>query len=506
MSAKEAKTRRSSEPGPLERLVFAQGAPGITLLGLGPGDPALLTRGAWEALQSASEVHLRTRQHPTVAAFPAGLAVHSFDSLYDSGASFESVYEQIVAQVLALGQRPEGVLYAVPGHPLVAEATGPEILRRARAAGLPVRILSGLSFIEGVVEALGVDPFPRTSLADAFDLAAGHVPPFPTDSPALVAQIHSRAMASEVKLSLMSVYPDEHPVQLVHGAAAVGQMVEPLALWEIDRSPHIGLLTSLYLPPLPPHSSFESFHEIVSRLRAPDGCPWDQEQTHLSLRPHLVEEAYEVLDALDREDPDALVEELGDLLFQVVFHAVIAEEEGTFTSAEVIRGISEKLIRRHPHVFGDVQVSGVGEVLRNWEALKAEERAAKGSQEESLLAGVPAGLPALAQASALQRRAAKTGFEWPDIEGVFAKLEEELAELRAAPEAERQAELGDVLFVLAHLGNWYGFSAEDALRETNLKFRRRFGFVEREARRQGRKLGEMTLDEMNVLWEQAKRT
>lgn len=479
--------------------------PSITLLGLGPGDPDQLTRAAWDVIQHANEIHLRTRQHPTVAGFPESLAVFSFDDRYEKGKSFEEVYAGIVEDVLTLGRRPEGVIYAVPGHPLIAESTGPEILRRAREEGLTVRVVSGLSFIESVYEALGLDPFPRAYLMDAFELASGHVPPYPVDAPALIAQIHSRAIASDVKLTLMALYPDEHPVRLVHAAGTSSQVVEDVALYEIDRSPNTGLLTTLFVPPLEANTSFESFLEIVSRLRAPDGCPWDQEQTHISLRPHLLEEAFETLEALDNEDPDALEEELGDLLFQVVFHAVIAAEEGTFNMTDVVRGIGEKLIRRHPHVFGEVEVDGVGGVLQNWEKLKAEEREKKGNGDQSLLDGVPAGLPALAQASALQRRASRTGFEWPNIQGLYDKLEEELEELRTAPKEERQSELGDVLFVLAHLANWYGFSAEDALRETNGRFRARFGYVEAGAKRAGRVLTEMTLDEMNALWDEAKR-
>jgi tetrapyrrole methylase family protein/MazG family protein len=400
-------------------------------------------------------------------------------------------------------------VYAVPGHPLIAETTGPEILRRAGEAGLEVRVVSGVSFIEGVFEVLGIDPFPHTVLVDAFELARGHAPSFRPDRPALLAQIHSRQMASDIKLTLMALYPDEHPVRLVHAAGTGDAFIESVPLWEIDRSDRIGLLTSLYVPPLAPNTSFESFLEIVARLRAPDGCPWDQEQTHLSLRPHLLEETYETLDALDRESPEDLAEELGDLLFQVVFHAVIGAEEGSFTMADVLKGIGDKLIRRHPHVFEALPVDGVEEIIRNWDRLKAEERSEKRGGDDtavdSVLSGVPGELPALAQASALQRRASRTGFEWPDINGVFDKLGEELAELRAAPEAERASELGDVLFVLAHLANWYGFSAEDSLRETNLRFRSRFGYVERAAQEAGNSLTEMSLDEMNVLWDEAKK-
>ncbi len=478
----------------------------ITLLGLGPGSPELLTRQAWELLHEASEIYLRTRQHPVVAAFPETLTTHSFDALYEGAESFEQVYAAIVERVLELGSRPGGVIYAVPGHPFVAEATAPEIARRARQRGIPVRILSGISFLEAVFAALGVDPFPHTSLVDAFELANMHVPPFPPDAPALIAQIHSRQMAAEVKLTLMALYPDEHPVHLVHAAGTPDEVVESLALYEIDRSPHTGLLTSLYLPPLGPHTSMERFQEVVARLRAPDGCPWDRQQTHQSMRPHLLEETYEVLEALDEDDPEKLAEELGDLLFQIVFHAQIGSEAGTFDMAAVAHGITTKLIRRHPHVFGDVQVEGVEGVLLNWERLKAKEQREKGDERESLLDGVPRGLPALAQSRAYQRKAARAGFDQPDREGVYARIAEALKAVRQTDDAvARAARVGDLLFVVARLADRLGVDPETALREANARFRQRFEFVEQAARSRGREVGELGVEEMNALWEEAKQ-
>jgi len=480
--------------------------PTITLLGLGPGDPTLLTRQTWDTLQSASEIYLRTRQHPTVGSLPSHLAIHSFDSLYEGGENFEQIYEQIISQILELGQRPEGVIYAVPGDPFVAEATCPEIARRAQALGIPVRTLAAVSFLEPTWRALGLDPFPRLTLADAFELASAHHPPFPPDFPALIAQIHSRQMASEVKLTLMAHYPDEHAVKLIHAAGTPDELVESLPLYEIDRSPHTGLLTSLYLPPLGEYTSFESFQEVVARLRAPDGCPWDRKQTHHSLRPYLIEEAYEALAALDSGDPGTLFEELGDLLFQIVIHAQIAAEDGEFTMVDVVRSISTKLIRRHPHVFGDVKVDGVDGVLVNWEKLKAEERAAKGEGHKSILDGVPVTFPALAQSAAYQQRAARVGFDWPDVEGVFDKIAEEVEEIRTAPDpVARATEIGDLLFVVTHLANWYDVNPEDALRETNARFRGRFAYIENAAREQGREVSDLSVEGMNGLWKEAKK-
>ena len=393
---------------------------GIVLLGLGPGDPALLTRQAWEVLQNSTEIAVRTRQHPAVKGFPEALSVISFDDLYEQEQTFEKVYARIVEEVLELGRRPQGIVYAVPGHPFIAEATPREIARRARLEGLPVRLVEGLSFMDFVFAALEEDPLPHTALVDALELATAHVPPFPADAPALVAQIYSPQVASDVKLTLMEVYPDEHPVKLVHGAGTLGCQVEALALYEIDRSPSIGLLTTLYVPALGPATSLEAFQEIVAHLRAPEGCPWDREQTHQSLRASLLEETYEVLAALDADDPAHLCEELGDLLLQIVLHAQIANEDGEFSLADVLRGIYTKIVRRHPHVFSDTLVEGVKEVLQNWEQLKAAERKANGKESASILDSVPPALPALSQAEQYQSRAARLGFEWTRLEEVRA--------------------------------------------------------------------------------------
>jgi tetrapyrrole methylase family protein/MazG family protein len=478
----------------------------ITILGLGPGHPRLLTRQAWETLESASEIYLRTRQHPVVDGLPHHIRVHAFDSLYENAESFEQVYEEIVQQVLALGQRPEGVLYAVPGHPLLAEATAPEILRRARDQGLTVAVVEGLSFLEPAFTALGLDPFPHLALVDALQLAVSHVPPFPPGVPALIAQIHSPMVASDVKLTLMSLYPDEHPVKLVHAAGTADQLVEDLALYEIDRSQHIGLLTALYLPPLAPQTSFEAFLEVVAHLRALDGCPWDREQTHRSLRGDLLEETYEVLTAIDADDVDSMREELGDLLLLILLQTQIASDEGEFTIADVLSGIHTKIVRRHPHVFGDFQVKDQQHLLQNWERLKAQERLENGKAEASLLDGISLALPALAQADQIQKRVARVGFDWPDLQGVLDKLAEELQEVRQASAGEeRAAEIGDLLFAVANLARWYQVEPESALREANARFRKRFAFVEQAARAQGRVVSDLTLDEVEAFWQQSKQ-
>jgi tetrapyrrole methylase family protein/MazG family protein len=482
----------------------------ITLLGLGPGNPAHLTQEAVHLLQNIPEIYLRTVQHPTVASFPAQLQIYSFDELYDSSPSFDYVYAHIIERILELARRPQGVVYAVPGHPYVAEATCPEIVRRAKLEEIPVRIVEGMSFLEPTFSALGIDPLPHFAIIDALELADAHVPPFPSDAPALIAQLHSRTVANEVKLSLMEIYPDEHPTRLVHAAGTSQELVENVPLHAIDQGENIGLLTSLYITPLEKGTSFESFHEIIAHLRAPNGCPWDREQDHQSLRNNLLEETYETLVALDVDDADHMREEFGDLLLQITLHAQIASEYGEFNIAQVFKGIHDKIIRRHPHVFGGVKVEGVDHVLQNWEKLKAAERnedmKENNGKEKGLLDGVALALPALSQAEEIQSRAARVGFDWPNVNGVVDKINEECHELlNAESRASRADELGDLLFSVVNLARHYEIDAESALRETNTRFRKRFAHIEESAQLQGKIISDLSLEEMEVYWQEAKK-
>jgi tetrapyrrole methylase family protein/MazG family protein len=252
-------------------------------------------------------------------------------------------------------------------------------------------------------------------------------------------------------------------------------------------------------------TSFESFAEIVAHLRAPDGCPWDKEQTHETLRKHLLEESYEAITAIDSGDFADMREEFGDLLLQIVLQSQIANEEEQFNVNQVVHGIHSKIVRRHPHVFGDVKLDDVDGVLANWEKLKEKERKDK-KQEKGLLDGVPVALPALEQAQEYQDRAARVGFDWPEIGGVLDKIAEEIAEVKnATNEQELTSELGDLLFALVNLARWKKVDAESALRGTNAKFKKRFAHVEQGAKGQGRNLSDLSLDEMDEFWNEAKR-
>ena len=478
-------------------------SPGMTIVGLGPGNPAQLTLEAQQALDQAGEVYLRTAQHPTVAHLPPHLTVHAFDRIYQELDSFDQVYAEITRQVLALAQRPQGVCYAVPGHPLVAEATVQRLLLAAREKGLPAKVIAGLSFVEPVLTALGVSLLDGLQIVDALEVALRHHPPLNPDLPALLGQLYNRRIASDVKLTLMNLYPDDHPVHLVTAAGTAEEAVRQMPLHQLDRQEDIGHLSSLYVPPLPQLGSLNTFLEVVAHLRAPEGCPWDREQTHETLRSSLLEETYEVLEALDSEDPQALQEELGDLLLQIVLHTQIAAECNEFKMPDVAGHIIAKMKRRHPHVFGDTVVSGSAQVLQNWEKIKAAER--KRSQVEgSLLGGVPGALPALARAQALQARAARVGFDWRDIQGVLAKVAEEMDELKGCDQEARTHELGDVLFSLVNLARWLEVDAESALRAANDRFTRRFRLMEEMAEAAGQRLQDLSLEEQDTLWERAK--
>ncbi|MEX2237530.1 MAG: nucleoside triphosphate pyrophosphohydrolase [Dehalococcoidia bacterium] len=470
----------------------------LTIVGLGPGAAGLLTVAALAQLKSAGTVYLRTSRHPVVDELPAGLKLIDFDDVYESGQDFAGVYEEIANRVAAAAGAGD-VTYAVPGHPLFGEAT----VRRLLELVPDARIIDGVSYLEPVSSYLRLDPLELAlQLADALDL-----PVLDPARPALVAQVYNQRAASELKLAALRWYPPEHEVVVLQDMSLPTARRREVQLAELDRSSNFDHLTCVYLPALSLEANTRTMgglRDIVARLRAPDGCPWDREQTHQSLRSDLLEETYEVLAALDEGDPHQLAEELGDLLNQVFFHAQLAAEAGDFELEDVVEAIAAKLVRRHPHVFAGVEVSGTDEVLKNWEAIKRQE---KGDKEEiSTLDRVPLTLPALHQTSVVLERAGRSGFTWPGMEDVLEKLTEEVAELaEGRTDAEREDEFGDVLFNLVNAGRYLGVEAESALRGSLAKFRRRFAALESIAARDGLDFRQMSREELLAAWAAARR-
>lgn len=483
---------------------------GITIVGLGPGAPGQLTVEAQQVLFSAPAVYLRTRKHPTVASLETCVELHSFDDVYEQGSTFDEVYATIARQVIELGRRPDGVVYAVPGHPRMGEASVQRIVDLARESGLPVRIVEGLSFLEPVCSRVGVDPLDGLQIADAMALGKSHFPTINPDQPLLVGQVYSREVAADLKLSLMMVYPDDHAVTLVRAAGTQEGAVRTIPLYDLDRDTHIDHLTSLWVPPLAHSGGLVSFEELVAHLRAPDGCPWDREQTHASLRPFLLQEAYEVLEALDLEDPEALKEELGDLLLQIVLHAQIATEDQEFKMSDVVGNIVSKLKRRHPHVFGQVTVSGASEVLTNWERIKSEEKrgaseaAGHNAERTSVLNGVPRSLPALARGQELLDRVARSGLESPDRSSARLRAKTAWDELETASDAGAEEPLGKLLLALIDLARCQKVDAESALRAAIQRFELGIGRLEERLVQEGKNLHDLSPSERLQFWQEVQ--
>ncbi len=349
---------------------------------------------------------------------------------------------------------------------------------------------------------LNLENAPRLTLCRATELQDAHIPPFLPDVPALLLDVEKVDREHLCRI-LQTAYDADHPLRLVLTNNSVTDVnLGLLGVNELDAP-----VSAILVPALPAGSSVTAFAEIVAHLRAPDGCPWDKKQTHQTLRKHLLEESYEALDAMDQNDPAAMQEEFGDLLLQILLNAQIANENGHFRMSDVAKGIYDKIIRRHPHVFGEVQVSGEDEVLQNWEQLKAQERKNEGKLEKGILDGVPLSFPALSQALEYQDRAARVGFDWDTMDGVLDKLMEEIDEIRAAEtQEELAAEIGDLFFVLVNFARWQKVDAESALREANKRFRARFSYIEQCARDGQFEMRDMSLDEMEACWQAAKRS
>ena len=412
----------------------------ITILGLGYGAPGALTMEAREVLDNAREIFLRTRDHPAIAALPKHLRVHSFDAR-DADA--------IVNALIARGD----AIYAVPGHPLFGEPSVREILTRARNQNISTRVIAGTSFVDATCAALALDPLARGMvIADATDLARQHFPHLDPDQPALIGQLSNRDIARDLLRVLRVLYPRDHIVTRVDAAGTRDQKVATLALAELDRTDDFGLLTTLYVPPLARPSGINALAEIIAHLRAPNGCPWDREQTHQSLSKDFLEECYEVLETLDANDIPHLREELGDLMLHIIFQTQIASESSEFLLSDVIADVSEKLIRRHPHVFGDVQVNGKADVIANWDKIKQAENGGKKKSK------MPRGLPALMRAQKVAKKMTTNSGNTTNLKNVAARVE------KLSRAKNRGRALGEILFALAAYAQAKHIDAESAFR------------------------------------------
>ncbi|MEH7376776.1 nucleoside triphosphate pyrophosphohydrolase [Neobacillus drentensis] len=480
----------------------------IEILGLGAGDLEQLPVGVYKKLLKANSLFLRTKEHPVVSELEKeGLRYTSFDSIYEKHDQFEEVYEEIVETLLQKAES-ETIVYAVPGHPLVAERAVQLLLEDGPTRDIEISIGGGQSFIDALFTSLKIDPIEGFQLLDGTSLNAAQLQ---IDQHMIVSQVYDQFVASNVKLTLMEKLPDDYQVYIVTAAGSSQEIIEKVSLFELDRNVSINNLTSVYIPPVKEEQillkNFSKLREIIAELRSPTGCPWDREQTHESLKKYLIEETYEVIDAINHEDIDHLIEELGDVLLQVMLHAQIGEDDGYFSIDDIIEGLSAKMIRRHPHVFGNGQADNAEEVVRNWQEIKKQE---KGEVPSSLLEGVSMALPNLLRAYELQKKAAKVGFDWQEITPALEKVKEELEEfvneLDGTDEgmARAKGEFGDLLFAFVNVARFLKIHPEEALFETNEKFTRRFRFVEEKVKDSGRTFEEHTLEQLDQYWDEAK--
>jgi tetrapyrrole methylase family protein/MazG family protein len=483
----------------------------ITILGLGAGDLEQLPLGIYKKLVQMEQCYVRTADHPVIGDLKReGINFTAFDGIYEKHDQFEAVYEEI-AETLLDEASNRSVLYAVPGHPMIAEKTVQLLLEKGPALGIAIKLEGGQSFLDPLFQAVRIDPIEGFQLLDGTNLSPDdlHI-----TQHMIIGQVYDAFSASDVKLTLMEKLPDDYEVYIVTAAGSSQEKVTKCALFELDRQMELSNLTSVYVPPVKDEAlryrEFSKLRRVIAELRGPDGCPWDKKQTHESLKKYLIEEAYELIDSIDEGDDEGMVGELGDVLLQVMLHSQIGEDEGMFTIDDVIEGITAKMIRRHPHVFGDVEVNGEEDVLVNWQKIKEDEKGGETKALKSILDGIEKSLPNLLRAEEYQKRAAKVGFDWDEVSEAWKKVREEVQELEEeilSPNRDVQrikSELGDLFFALVNISRYYDIQAEEAVYKANQKFHQRFTYIEECIQRADKKFEDYTLEELDSYWDEAK--
>ncbi|SCI37958.1 nucleoside triphosphate pyrophosphohydrolase [Romboutsia sp. 1001713B170207_170306_H8] len=477
----------------------------ISIVGLGPGDISLISQGALDILKSSSRIYLRTEKHPTVDKLKENITYTNLDYFYENEDNFENVYREIAEFIIEKSNEGD-LVYAVPGHPRVAERTVSQIEEIAKIKNIEVEVIASMSFVDAMFNYLAIDPADGFKLVDAFEIENSYID---TNTSMIITQVYDQFIASNVKLRLMECYDYDQEVCIVNGAGVKTlESKKYVPLHELDRGDNLfNYLTSVYIPKSSKkmYNTVHDLEEIMSELRGPNGCDWDKKQNHETLKKYIIEEAYELCQAIDNDDIDEIIEELGDILLQVIFHCQIGKETGFFDLSEVVNGICNKLIYRHPHVFKNIEVD-MNNFDKTWEDLKKKEKGESTVTEG--LSRIPNHLPALIKAEKIQKKAALVGFDWDDISNVYKKIEEEYKELLDECKEGNikyiKEELGDLLFSIVNLARFLKVDPEESLNLTNNKFIKRFKFIEDSAINLDKNLEDMTLEEMDKLWEKAK--
>ncbi|MET0420103.1 MAG: MazG family protein, partial [Acidimicrobiia bacterium] len=483
----------------------------ITVVGLGPAGSDHLVPAARAALEGATRRYVRTRRHPAVDDLAAdGIDFTSFDDVYDSAPDLVAAYSRMVDALLDAAA-VDDVVYAVPGNPAVAERTVELLRERASSNAVALAIVPGLSFADLAWARIGIDPMAD----DAHVVDARAIDDAELAGAVLIAQADNEFVLSDVKLTLLEHLAPDTPVVVLQRLGLPDEHITTVALAELDHDVVPDHLTSLFVLAGATRAAHEMVRllQLATRLREPGGCPWDAEQTHHSLTRYLLEEAYEVVEAVEALPIDvpnaasdaqgspeayaALVDELGDLLYQVVFHAVLAQEADVFTMADVARGVHDKLVRRHPHVFGEIDAPETSDVMRNWEQIKLEE---KGTT--SLVEGITPGLPSLLYANKLFRKAASIGLDPGTLDEALDRADTALAHMRAEPDA-LEGDLAQLLAAAVVIARAGGVDAESALRGWSARYRERFIAMEQLAASRDVDLGTAEPAAVAALWLEA---
>ncbi|HOK49355.1 MAG TPA: nucleoside triphosphate pyrophosphohydrolase [Sedimentibacter sp.] len=472
----------------------------IQIIGLGAGGEEDLTIRAHKALLEKIPTFVRTDRHPLVKELRKSINIVSFDDYFEKYETFDQVYENILHTLLEEARQHGKINYCTAGSPYFGDVVTKKLVNEYKGQ-INTIIIDGMSFLDKCIKLSGYADYKNIKILDCLEADEFS---FDLNSLNIITQVYDRDLASNLKLSLMETYPEDTYALIID---VLEKNVKKIPVFLLDQEKNYGFSTYFCILPIEISNNrvynVSNLLRLTKKLRGPDGCPWDKKQTHDSIRQHLIEEAYEVVDAIDNNDVDNLLEELGDLLFQVVFHAQLAAEEGYFNFTDVVTKVCNKMYFRHPHVFGDVKADNIEEALISWENSKLKEK--KLTTYTDNLKNVPKALSPLSRSYKVQKRAAEVGFDWSDAQGALLKVKEELLEFIEAYEDHNidnmEEEFGDLLFALVNFARFEKINPDIALNRTINKFIDRFEYIEKNS---GKDLKEMTLKEMDELWEKSK--
>ena len=479
----------------------------IKIIGLGTGSIDSLTVKAYKTLKESKNIYIRTGEYPTAKALKEeGVEFKTYDEKYNTTDLFKTLYEFIADDIVQKELEFGDVVYAVPGHPLVAEGSVTNLIEKCKRQKIEYEILPATSFIDLAMEKLEVDASEGVKVLDAFDIKVKIIN---KRDDIFITQVYNNLIASEVKLKLLEVFDDETMINYIKLDMNSGEFLNrEMPLFELDWQEDLDHTTYVYVKKdLDNKYDFYDLLEIIDTLRGENGCPWDMAQTHDSIKRDLLEESYEVIDAIESDDIVGLEEELGDLLLHVVFHSSIGKQDGDFTINDVISGICTKMIFRHPHVFRDANAKTVNDVLESWDDTKKKEKGFNTTTDE--MNAVAKALPGLIRAAKIQKRAARVGFDFEGVELAMDKVVEELNEIKDVYKLDKRSrieeEVGDLIFSAVNVGRMLSVDCEEALEKTVSKFVDRFSFIEKTAISKGQNLKDLTLEEMDELWDEVKK-